>query len=123
MSKNFREIRDLTAGSLRRKVCVAFSHPTASEEDMLPHLAEHLRYMIDREAEILLSGPIVGDGQLVGESITVFRDANDVKAAEFMRHEPLVRRGLRRFDIKTWELREGSLNLVTRLSESRFTFQ
>ena len=90
---------------------------------MLPHLAEHLRYMIDREAEILLSGPIVGDGQLVGESITVFRDANDVKAAEFMRHEPLVRRGLRRFDIKTWELREGSLNLVTRLSESRFTFQ
>jgi hypothetical protein len=43
------------------------------------------------------------------------------KAAEFMRNEPLIRRGLRRFDIKMWELREGTLNVAVKLSESKFT--
>jgi uncharacterized protein YciI len=121
MSKAYRQIRDLTANNLRRKVCIAFSYPTASQDEMRPYLADHIRYMADREHEIFLSGPIVKEGELVGESITIFQDASEVKAAEFMRAEPLVRRGLRRFDVKTWELREGTLNVITRLSEGKFT--
>jgi hypothetical protein len=121
MSKAYREIRDLMALSLRKRVCIAFSYPTVSQEEMLPYVAEHLRYMTAHEDEILMSGPIIKEGQIVGEGITVLLTDSEVKAAGFMRDEPLVRRGLRRFDIKTWELREGTLNVVAKLSESKFT--
>ena len=121
MSKAYREIRDLMAPSLRKRVCIAFSHPTVSQEEMLPHVAEHLRYMAAHEDEILMSGPIIREGQIVGEGVTVLLTDSEVKAAEFMRNEPLIRRGLRRFDIKMWELREGTLNVVVKLSDSKFT--
>jgi uncharacterized protein YciI len=123
MSKAYREIRDLMAANLRRKVCVAFSYPAASQDEMRPYIADHLRYMADHEDEILLSGPVVKEGELIGEAITVFQAASEVKAAEFMRRDPLVRRGLRRFDVKIWELREGTLNFIARLSESKFTLE
>jgi hypothetical protein len=45
----------------------------------------------------------------------------EVKAAEFMRKKPFVRRGLRRFELKISELREGTLRFVARLSESAFS--
>jgi hypothetical protein len=123
MSKAYREIRDLMASSLRKRVCIAFSYPTVSQEEMLPYVAEHLRYMAAHEDEILMSGPIIREGQVVGEGITVLLTDSEVKAAGFMRDEPLVRRGLRRFDIKTWELREGTLNVIAKLSESKFTLR
>ncbi len=121
MAKAYREIRDLLASNLRKKVCIVFSYPTVSQEEMLPHVPEHLRYMAAHESEILMSGPIIKEGQLVGEGITVLLTDSEVKAAEFMRNEPFIKRGLRRFDIKMWELREGTLNVVTKLSESKFT--
>jgi hypothetical protein len=121
MSKAYREIRDLMASSLRKRVCIAFSYPTAAQEEMLPHVSEHLRYMAAHEDEILMSGPIIKEGRIVGEGITVLLTDSEGKAAEFMRNEPLIRRGLRRFDIKMWELREGTLNVAVKLSESKFT--
>jgi hypothetical protein len=51
MSKAYREIRDLMASSLRKRVCIAFSYPMAAQEDMLPHVAEHLRYLAAHEDE------------------------------------------------------------------------
>jgi uncharacterized protein YciI len=120
MSKAYREVRDLTATNLKRKVCIAFSYPVASREETLPHLAEHLRYLSDREDQILLSGPITKDGQLLEETIIVFQTGSEVKAADFMRGDPFIRHGLKRFDLKTWEIREGTLNFTAKLSESRF---
>jgi hypothetical protein len=56
----------------------------------------------------------------IGEGMTVLHTDSDMKAAEFMRNEPLIRRGLRRFDLMLWELREGTPSISTRLSQSRF---
>ena len=122
MSKAYREIRDLMASSIPQEgVHRVQLSLTVAQEEMLPYVAEHLRYMTAHEDEILMSGPIIKEGQVVGEGITVLLTDSEVKAAGFMRDEPLVRRGLRRFDIKTWELREGTLNVVAKLSESKFT--
>jgi hypothetical protein len=37
-----------------------------------------------------------------------------------MENEPFIKRGLRRFELKVWELREGTVSIRTKLSETRF---
>lgn len=115
-----KEIQELTAPNLRKRLYVAFSYPTASQEDIIPHIPEHLRYMAANEDRVFLSGPFVREGQLVGEGMTIILTDREVDAAEFMRNEPFVKRGLRRFELKLWEMREGTLTVQTRLSESSF---
>jgi hypothetical protein len=40
-------------------------------------------------------------------------------ALEFMSNEPLVKRGLRRFELKVWEIREGMLSIRISAATSR----
>src|ERR1700735_1132206 len=123
MPNVIKEIQELIAPNLRKRLYVAFSHPTVPQEEIIPHIPEHLRYMTAHEDEIFISGPFMREGQLVGEGMTILLTDSGVKAAEFMRNEPFVKLGLRRFELKLWELREGTLTVATRLSESRFTFK
>jgi uncharacterized protein YciI len=120
MPNVIKEIQELIAPNLRKRLYVAFSYPTVPQEEIIPHIPEHLRYMTAHEDEIFISGPFIREGQLVGEGMTILLTDSDVKAAEFMRNEPFVKLGLRRFELKLWELREGTLTVATRLSESRF---
>jgi uncharacterized protein YciI len=120
MPNVIKEIQGLIAPNLRKQLYVAFSYPTVPQEEIIPHIPEHLRYMTAHEDEIFISGPFMREGQLVGEGMTILLTDSGVKAAEFMRNEPFVKLGLRRFELKLWELREGTLTVATRLSESRF---
>jgi uncharacterized protein YciI len=120
MPNVIKEIQGLIAPNLRKRLYVAFSYPTVPQEEIIPHIPEHLRYMTAHEDEIFISGPFMREGQLVGEGMTILLTDSGVKAAEFMRNEPFVKLGLRRFELKLWELREGTLTVATRLSESGF---
>jgi uncharacterized protein YciI len=123
MLKILKEIQDLTAPNLQKRVYVAFSYPVVPAEQIVPHMPKHLRYMAQAEDQVFLSGPFIKDGQIVGEGMTVLHTDSDVKAAAFMRNEPLIRRGLRRFDLELWELREGTFSVATRLSDSSFALE
>lgn len=67
---------------------------------MLPHVPEHLGYMMAHEEKVFLSGPFLKPGRVVDEGLTVFHTETEEEAAEFMRNEPLTKRGLRRFELK-----------------------
>lgn len=123
MPRAIKEMQQLIGPNLRKKLFVVFSYPTASAQEIIPHIPEHLRYIAMSEDQIFLSGPFIREGQLVGEEMTVLHTDSEVKAAEFMRKDPLVKLGLSRFELKQWELREGTLNIVARLSESSFTMK
>ncbi len=123
MSKMIKEIQALIAPNLRKRLYVAFSYPTAPQDEIVPHIPEHLRYMTANESMIFISGPFVKEGQLVGEGMTIIQTDSEVKAAEFMRNEPFIKRGLRRFELKLWEMREGTLTVETRLSERSFALK
>jgi uncharacterized protein YciI len=122
-TKVMKEIQDLIAPNLRKRLYVAFSYPTATQEEMLPHIPEHLRYMEANEDRVFISGPFVKESQLAGEAMTIILTDREVTAAEFMRNEPFVKRGLRRFELKLWEMCEGTLTVSTRLSDSSFSLK
>jgi hypothetical protein len=122
-TKVMKEIHDLIAPNLRQRVYVAFSYPIVPQDEIIPHIPEHLRYMTANEDRVFISGPFIKENQLVGEGMTIILTDKEVSAAEFMRNEPFVKRGLRRFELKLWEMREGTLTIKTRLSESSFSLK
>ena len=121
MSELQAEIQRLVAPNLRKRLYVAFSYPVASVEETMPHIPEHIHYLVEHEDKLFLSGPFVTEGHIVGEGMTVLYAATEQEAVEFMDAEPFIRRGLRRYELKLWELREGTLSIKTRLSATRFS--
>jgi hypothetical protein len=63
------------------------------------------------EDKIFLSGPFIKEGALVDQGMTILHSHNEEEAAEFMRNEPLIKHGLRRFELRLWEIREGTLSV------------
>jgi len=107
---------------LKQRLYVAFSTAVASPEEMFPHVADHLEYMNDLEAKGLLfgSGPFLQPGVLVGDGLTILQTKTIEEAQTLMENEPLIKLGLRKFDLRPWELREGRINVTLNASTSSF---
>jgi uncharacterized protein len=78
---------------------------------MLPFVAEHLEYMnqLENEGKLFASGPFIQEGVLVGDGLTILQTSTLEEAHVPMSAEPLIKRGLREFDLRPWELREAGL--------------
>ena len=110
------EINELIAPNIRKRLFAALSYPAASQEQMLPYVPEHLRYMEANEDKIFLSGPFIREGQLVGEGLTILRVDSEHDAHALTQAEPLIKHGVRGYELKVWEVREGSFSFETKLS-------
>jgi uncharacterized protein YciI len=121
MSEIRETIQSMIQPTLRKRLYVAFSYPIASQEEMIARVPEHLLYMEKHEDQVFLSGPFLVEGLLVDEGMTVLHTESEEKAAEFMRNEPLIKHGLRRFELKRWEVREGTLSIRIHAATSKFS--
>lgn len=88
----------------RPKLYLAISYPLASVETISRVLPDHLRYMTEHEDKIFLAGPFIGSG---GEGMTIFLCHSAEEATRMMQSDPFVVQGVRRFEIKAWELHFG----------------
>jgi uncharacterized protein YciI len=111
MSDIATDILELIQPNLRKRLFVALNYPIKPEPEILPHVPEHLKYMTEHEDQVFLSGPFIKPGRLVDEGLIILKCDREDDAVEFMANEPLVKRGLRRFELKVWEIREGSLTV------------
>jgi uncharacterized protein YciI len=116
------EIETLLAPMVKKTLYVAISRAISTSEDMLPFVAEHLRYMneLERRGVLFGSGPFVQPGVIVGDGLTILRADSIEGARLLMEEEPLIKRGMRTFDLRQWELREGSISVNLHLSRSAF---
>jgi uncharacterized protein YciI len=114
-------VTELTQKMLRRKLYAIFGKTVAPPEKLMPLLPAHLEYLIGLEKKGLLfaSGPLteVGAGPLGGGGLTVLRVASAAEAREIAEAEPLVKNGLRTFEIKEWTIMEGTLGVRVNLSD------
>jgi uncharacterized protein len=114
-------VTELTQKMLRRKLYAIFGKTVAPPEKLMPLLPAHLEYLIGLEKKGLLfpSGPLteVGAGPLGGGGLTVLRVASAAEAREIAEAEPLVKNGLRTFEIKEWTIVEGTLGVRVNLSD------
>jgi uncharacterized protein len=116
------EVSALLAPMIKRPLWVVLNSRKASRSEMKPYVAEHLQYMNGLEEQGLLwgSGPFIETGVVVGDGLTIFNVAEEADVHKLMAEEPLVKRGLRSYSVRKWELREGKISIDLFLSQSRF---
>lgn len=115
-------INTLLEPMLKIRMYAVINHPLKPAAEIMPFVPDHLEYMIQLEKSGILfaSGPFVEPGVLVGSGLTILRATNLEQAKSYMDEEPLVKRGLRDYQIWEWELREGRFNLSLEFATGRY---
>ena len=119
------QIAELLKPMLKKRLFVALSKAVARPEQMLPFVAKHLEYMnqLENEGKLFASGPFIQEGVLVGDGLTILQTGTREEAHALMLAEPLIQRGLREFDLRPWELREGRMTITLNSSTSSFRLE
>jgi uncharacterized protein len=119
------KVAQLLKPMLKKRLFAALNKAVASQEQMLPFIADHLEYMnrLESERKLFASGPFIQEGVLVGDGLTILRTGTLEEARKLMEEEPLVKRGLRKFDLHVWELREGSMTFHINASTTSFQIE
>jgi uncharacterized protein len=95
------KIAEILKPMLKKRLFVALSKAVARPEQMLPFVAEHLEYMnqLENKGKLFASGPFIQEGVLVGDGLTILQTSTLEEAHALMSAEPLIKRGLREFDL------------------------
>jgi len=118
-----KDVEELLAPMLKKTLFVAINRVAAPANAIEPFVAEHLAHMNALEAagRLWASGPFLEEGVLVGDGLTILSTSTIEEARQAMEEEPLIKRGLRTFELKKWELREGRIDISLRASLSRYS--
>jgi hypothetical protein len=79
----------------------------------VPDYIEHRNQARQR---LLLTGDFGCIGKELAGGMSILKSERDVEAADFMRLDPLVYLGLSRFELRLWEVCQGTLTLQGCLS-------
>jgi hypothetical protein len=87
-------------------------------------VAELLASMLKKTLFVAInrvSGPFIEEVVLVGDGLTILSTNTSEEARQAMEEEPLIKRGLRTFELRKWELREGWIDISLHASVSRYS--
>ena len=82
--------------------------------DITAAFPEHKQWVADQEAagRIVVAGPFLTDDlSWDGDGLIVFRVESADEAERLTRQDPMHARGLRTFQIRSWQLNEGSFRI------------
>jgi len=121
-SKPEEKVAQLLKPMLKKRLFAALSKAVAPQEEMLALMADHLEYMnrLESEGKLFASGPFIRQGVLVGDGLTILKTDTPEEARTLMEEEPLIKRGLRTFELHVWELREGRMTFQLNASTTSF---
>ncbi len=107
--------KQLIARMWGKKLWVVMSKGGA--QDIVPHLAEHLEYLIKLEAEgkIFASGPMNVPGS--GDGMTVLKVESESEARAIAEADPLVQKAGRTFSLHPWTVNEGQMTVTVSFSQ------
>ncbi|HXN26836.1 MAG TPA: YciI family protein [Candidatus Acidoferrales bacterium] len=116
-------VAELLAPMLKKTLFVAISRVAAPANAIQPFVADHLAYMnaLEAEGRLWASGPFIEEGVVVGDGLTILSTSTMAEARQAMEDEPLIKRGLRTFELRKWELRECRMDISLRASLSRYS--
>ena len=119
------KVAELLKPMLKRRLFVALNKALVPSEEMRPYVAEHLEYMneLEKAGKLFASGPFIKEGVLVGDGLTILNTSTADEARALMMAEPLIKRGLRGFELHAWELREGRMTVTLNASTTSFSLR
>jgi uncharacterized protein YciI len=119
-------LQRLRAPQLKKRLYIALwiNDPTATRDEHLQVLPEHLEFLLGLEQQGVLfaSGPLsVNEGETgIFSGMTILRAESFEMAKAIVENEPFVVRGLRTYKLLAWELNEGSFSVTLSLGTGTF---
>jgi uncharacterized protein len=123
MSEAQNDAKALSEQMLQKILYVVLTTPVRPMSELATLLPQHLRYMIDLEKRGILfaSGPFLADEQVAaGTGMTILRASSREDAEAIAREDPFNKSGMRTFEIRTWQLNEGSFTVTINYSDQSY---
>jgi uncharacterized protein len=117
------KVESLLKPMLKKRLYVIISRAVATQDQMTPHVAEHIEYLnrLEAEGHLFASGPFPQEGITVGDGLTIFQAESLEEAERLIKAEPMTKLGFRTYELRPWELREGCMNVRLNASTGTYT--
>lgn len=118
-------LEQLRARMLRKQLWVVMSRAVAPSDELAKHTRPHLEYQIKLERDGIMYG--AGPATRPGESspafgLIVIRAKDEAAARAIADADPMHSSGARRYELFSWSLNEGCINVTLNFSDQTFKF-
>ena len=123
MSELQDKANELNARMLQKRLYVLLTTPLKPMSELTSLLTEHLTYMIDMEKNGILfaSGPfLAGEHVLSGSGMTIIRASSLEEAKALAGKDPFNASGMRAYEVREWQLNEGSYTVTVNYSDGSY---
>ncbi len=124
MAMTPKQVEELHAKMLHKRLYIIFSEPTEKGGDRRKIFAQHIEYQIRNESAGILfaAGPFVdAKGKPQGPGMIVVRAKSMAAAKKIADADPFHKQGFRKYRIQAWEVNEGGFNLRVKFSDGSYT--
>ncbi len=118
-------LEQLRARMLRKQLWVVMSRAVASPEELAKQTRAHLEYQIRLEREGIMygAGPCARPGEdRPAFGLIVIRAKDEAAARAIADADPMHSSGARQYDLFSWSLNEGRINVTLNFSDQTFRF-
>jgi uncharacterized protein YciI len=115
----------LRARMLRKQLWVVMSRAVAPPEELAKHTRAHLEYQIKLERDGIMYG--AGPATRPGEDrpafgLIIIRAGDEAAARAIADADPMHASGARQYELFSWSLNEGRINVTLNFSDQTFRF-
>jgi uncharacterized protein YciI len=124
MALSAKQVEDLHAKMLHKRLYIIFSEPTDKGGDRRKVFPKHIAYQleIERKGILFAAGPFVdAKGKPQGPGMIVVRAKSMAEAKKIADADPFHKQGFRKYRIQAWEVNEGGFNLRVKFSDGTYT--
>ena len=126
MSESLEKANELQARMIQKRFYVVLTTPRKPMSELATVLPEHLEYMIglEKKGVLFASGPFLAGEQVVpGSGMTILRASSLEEAKATAEQDPFHSSGMRTFEIREWQLNEGSYTLTLYYSDGNYSIE
>jgi uncharacterized protein YciI len=125
MSIGEQSVEELHARMLKKKLWVVMSRAVKPLDEVAKHRRAHLEYQIRLERDGIMYG--AGPAMRPGETqpafgLIVIRAKDEAEARRIADADPMHATGMREYELYSWSLNEGRINVTLNFSDQTFRF-
>jgi uncharacterized protein YciI len=118
-------VDELHARMLKKRLWIIMTKAVAPLEEVRGHLKAHLEHQIALEKAGIMygAGPATKPGETMASfGLIIIRAKDEADARRIADSDPMHASGVRKYDLYTWSLNEGRIEVTLNFSDQTFGF-
>ena len=119
-------VEELHARMLKKPLWVVITRAVAPPEELKRHLKAHLEHQIGLEKAGIMygAGPATRPGETAAAfGLIIIRAPDEAEARRIADADPMHSSGARQYELYSWSLNEGRINVKLNFSDQTFAFE